>query len=74
MPAGEDRFAGLETFELVSGVPLLRAGLVSLDCRVVHRYPIETATLYVAQVTAIQHTNEGSPLVYHNRLYHKLGG
>ena len=28
----------------------------------------------IAQVTAIQHTNEGSPLVYHNRLYHKLGG
>ena len=74
MPAGEDRFAGLETFELDSGVPLLRAGLVSLDCRVVHRYPTETATLYIAQVTAIQHTNEGSPLVYHNRLYHKLGG
>ncbi|MHB0987947.1 MAG: flavin reductase family protein [Bellilinea sp.] len=73
-PAGEDRFAGLETFELNSGVPLLRAGLVSLDCRVVHRYPTETATLYVARVTAIQHTSEESPLVYHNRLYHKLGG
>ncbi len=73
-PADEDRFAGLETFELVSGVPLLTAGLVSLDCKVEHSFPTETAVLYIGRVVAIQHTAEGGPLVYHNRLYHRLGG
>lgn len=73
MPADENRFGGLKTFELVSGVALLQDGLVSLDCRVVHRYPAGHSVLYVAEVVAIQHTSEGEPLVYHNRLYHKLG-
>lgn len=73
-PAIEDRFGDLETFELISGVPLLQDGLVSLDCQVVHQYTAGSATLYVGQVVAIQHTHEGSPLVYHNRLYHQLGG
>lgn len=72
-PGDEDRFDGLETFELVSGVPLLQDGLVSLDCRVVHRYPTVDSILYIAEVVAIRHTSEGRPLVYHNRLYHKLG-
>lgn len=73
MPADEDRFAGVETFELVSGVPLLQGGLVSLDCRVVHRYQADHSVLYVAEVIAVRHTSEAGPLVYHNRLYHKLG-
>ena len=73
-PSEEDRFAGLETFELVSGVPLLTSGLVSLDCRVIQSVPTETAVLFIGQVVAIQHTAEGGPLVYHNRLYHRLGG
>ncbi|HEY4694068.1 MAG TPA: flavin reductase family protein [Bellilinea sp.] len=73
-PGEEDRFTGLETFELVTGVPLLTSGLVSLDCRVVQNFPTETAILYIGQVVAIQHTAEGGPLVYHNRLYHRLGG
>jgi len=73
-PAIENRFTDLEIFELVSGVPLLRDGLVSLDCQVVHQFAAGSATLYVGQVVAIQHTNDGSPLVYHNRLYHQLGG
>lgn len=71
MPS-EDRFSGLETFELVSGVPLLLDGLVSLDCKVIHTYPTENSVHYIAEVTAIRHTAEGGPLVYHNRLYHKL--
>src|SRR3990170_2773431 len=44
-PGEEDRFTGLETFELVTGVPLLTSGLVSLDCRVVQNFPTETAIL-----------------------------
>lgn len=72
-PGDVDRFAELETFELASGVPLLREGLVSLDCKVVHVYPTENSVLYVGEVLAIKHTAEGRPLVYHNRLYHRLG-
>lgn len=72
LPDVDDRFSGQETFELVSGVPLLRDGLVSLDCRVVHRYPTDHSVLYVGEVVAVEHTSEGGPLVYYNRLYHKL--
>lgn len=73
IPGDEDKFTGVRTFELISGVPLLLDGLVSLDCRVVHRYPTVNSVVYVAEVAAIQHTSEGGPLIYYNRLYHKLG-
>lgn len=71
--ADDDRFDGLKTFVLASGVPLLQDGLVSLDCRVKSTYQSGNSMLYIGEVTAIQQTGEGAPLVYHNRLYHKLG-
>lgn len=67
-----DRLAGLETFHLVTGVPLLKDGLVALDCRVVYEYPLPNSVLYIAEVLAIQSGEPGQPLVYHNRTYHKL--
>jgi flavin reductase (DIM6/NTAB) family NADH-FMN oxidoreductase RutF len=73
IPDDGDRFAGLELFNLTGEVPLIKAGLVSLDCKVVHTYDMNESTLYVAEVLAVHHTREGNPLVYHNRIYHKLG-
>jgi flavin reductase (DIM6/NTAB) family NADH-FMN oxidoreductase RutF len=67
-----DRMAGLETFNLVSGAPLLRVGLAFLDCRVVHTYDLPEATLFVGAVEAAERCAEGRPLLYLNREYRKL--
>ncbi|MEW6180470.1 MAG: flavin reductase family protein [Chloroflexota bacterium] len=72
IPENEDRMAGIETYTLVSGSPLLTGGLVGLDCKVVHRYPMKDSTLYIGEVVAIQHQRTEQPLVYHNRVYHRL--
>lgn len=72
MPEDEDRMTGIETFTLVSGTPLITSGLVCLDCKVIHRYPMKNSTLYIGEVVAVRHNREGQPLVYHNRVYHRL--
>lgn len=68
----DDRFAGLQIETLVTGAPLIKGGLAYLDCRVVHTYDAGMNTLYVAEVVAARGTDEGAPLVYHNRKYWKL--
>ncbi len=68
----EDRFAGLETFTLDSGVPFLRGGLAFLDCEVVFTYPLPNSTLLIGAVNAVETLQEADPLVYHNRVYRKL--
>ncbi len=72
IPEDEDRMTGVETFTLVSGAPLLSSGLVCLDCKVIQRYPMKNSTLYVGEVLAIHHNRQAQPLVYHNRVYHRL--
>ncbi len=72
IPEDEDRMTGVETFTLVSGAPLLSSGLVCLDCKVIQRYPMKNSTLYIGEVLAIHHNRQVQPLVYHNRVYHRL--
>lgn len=67
-----DRFAGFETFSLVSGVPFLSGGQGFMDCRVVHTFEMQESTLFVGQVAAVRWQTEGSPLIYLNRNYHRL--
>ncbi len=71
-PKGSDRFAGIETFELVSGAPLIQGGLAYLDCKVVYPYRMRSSILYVGEVIAVRIAGEGQPLIYHNRQYHRL--
>lgn len=68
----EDRFQGLDTFALFSGVPFLRGGLAFLDCKVVFSYPLPNSTLFIGQVVAVESLQEADPLIYHNRVYRKL--
>jgi flavin reductase (DIM6/NTAB) family NADH-FMN oxidoreductase RutF len=69
-PANEDdRFRGVKLFSLVSGVPLLLESLAQLDCKVVHRYPMERSTLYVGEVLASHLGEADMPLMYLNREY-----
>jgi len=70
---GEDRFAGLETFSLVTGAPLLRAGEAWLDCRVVQQVEAGTHTIFIGEVVAARAGEAFAPLLYFNRAYRRLG-
>ena len=70
---GEERFAGLETFTMVSGAPLICGGLSYFDCRVISTYPAGTHTVFMGEVLAVQGGDESAaPLLYHDRDYHQL--
>ena len=71
-PGSEDRMAGVETETLVTGSPLIKGGLVSLDCRVKQSIDVGPNTLFVGEVVAMSGNGTGKPLVYHDRKYHKL--
>ena len=71
-PESQNRMVGLQTETLVTGAPLLKDGLASFDCRVKQSIKVGPNTMFVAEVLAARGTGEGQPLVYHNRLYHKL--
>jgi flavin reductase (DIM6/NTAB) family NADH-FMN oxidoreductase RutF len=72
IPEDGDRFAGLGTFRMISGTPLLAAGLAFIDCRVVHRFEMQSSTLFIGEVLAAQNSPDVNPLVYFNRDYHRL--
>jgi flavin reductase (DIM6/NTAB) family NADH-FMN oxidoreductase RutF len=73
---GADRMAGLDTFKLATGAPLIRGGLAFVDCRVVHRYAMPMSLLFVGEVVAVQVAETGEnlyPLVYANRTFSSFG-
>lgn len=72
IPDTEDRFAGLETIRLESGVDLLADGLAFFDCRVVATYEVGSHTLFIGHVLAVQTGLDSQPLVYYDRTYHRL--
>lgn len=68
----QDRFIDLETFSLVSEVPLLKSGLVSFDCRVSAQYEAGNHTLFIGEVLAVENNPIQEPLIYHNQAYRQL--
>jgi flavin reductase (DIM6/NTAB) family NADH-FMN oxidoreductase RutF len=68
----ENRFEGLETFNLVSPAPLIMGALAYFDCRVVNTFEAGTSTVFLAEVVAAASAESGEPLVYTNRTYHRL--
>lgn len=70
----EERFAGLETFTLQTGSPLLPDGLAVLDCRLVTTYDAGDHTIMVGEVLVSQVLHNAQPLVYHDRSYRRLEG
>lgn len=67
-----DRLAGLETFTLASGAPMIAGGLGFLDCRVVTTLGSGTHTIFIGEVLATKYVAEGEPLVYFNRAYRQM--
>ncbi len=70
----QDRFAGLEWYQLTTVVPLLATGLAAIECKVVHSYESQDSILYIGEVIADRITREGHPLIYHNREYRQIKG
>ena len=69
---GAERMSSLAAQTLTSGASALTEGLAWLDCRVVHTYAAGINTLFVAEVTSAHVRSTESPLVYHDREYHRL--
>jgi 3-hydroxy-9,10-secoandrosta-1,3,5(10)-triene-9,17-dione monooxygenase reductase component len=72
-PEDVNRLDGLETFTLVSGIPLLKNGVAHFDCRVIATFTSGTHTIFIGSVLAAQGDLHGEPLLYFNRKYQKLG-
>jgi len=72
IPEDVDRFTGLETFTWKTGAPLIAGGTAYLDCRVRSVYPLDESTLFILDVIAARPAADDLPLVYFNRLYHRL--
>jgi flavin reductase (DIM6/NTAB) family NADH-FMN oxidoreductase RutF len=74
--SSQNRFAGIDTQRLVSGVPFIAGGLAYLDCRVSESYQIATHRLLIGHVVDIRINSEpsGEPLLYLNQSYQQLAG
>jgi len=72
---GEDqsRFAGVDTFTMVTGVPLIAGGLAFLECQVVNAFDVGATTVFFGEVLAMKNGANGcSPLLYFNRDWRRL--
>jgi flavin reductase (DIM6/NTAB) family NADH-FMN oxidoreductase RutF len=67
-----DRLDEVEIETLVTGAPMIKGGLAFLDCRVRQSIPSGMNTLFIAEVVAVRGSNHDTPLVYHDRTYHRL--
>ncbi len=72
VPEDGDRFEGVETFTMLTGAPLIQGGSAFLDCRVRAAYPLIESTLFLLDVLEARPSEDLQPLVYFNRLYHRL--
>ena len=68
----QDRFKGLRFHTIITGAPFLEGGLSFIDCRVIGSYPVNTHTLFIGEVLAVEIGQDGEPLVHFNRRYRKL--
>ncbi|MGG7462999.1 flavin reductase family protein [Plantibacter sp. YIM 135347] len=72
---GSPRFTPEQGFSTRhSGEPVLSGAAVALWCRPLQTVPVGASTLIVAEVLDVELGEPGSPLVYHDRTFHGLGG
>lgn len=72
MPELADRFADIETFQSVTGAPILPDVLAWLDCQLRHAYDGGDHAIFVGEVVGSSATEERSPLLYFNRTWRQL--
>ncbi len=71
------RFAGVKTFTLESGSPLLSGGLAVFDCRLAAEHDAGTHSVFIGEVLAaspLAGAGRNPPLLYFNQGYRKLAG
>jgi len=68
------RFEGVETFQMVTGAPLIKNATAYLDCKVVKDFDIGETTVFIGEVLAsrIDPGDGKEPLLYFNRQWRKL--
>ena len=64
-----NRFDGLATFTMLSGVPFIEDGLAFFDCKVEHSFEMAQSVLLVGRVLSIREGKGTENLVYTNRRY-----
>ncbi len=67
-----DRFAGLETFTLVTGAPLISKGLAYLDCQVFQSLDVGGNALFLGKIVGLGLAQTGRPLAYYNQDYRSI--
>lgn len=67
-----DRMAGLETFTLVSGAPLIAGGLAYLDCQVLATHTFGGNMLLIGEIKDTRLGSASQPLLYYDRHYRLL--
>ena len=67
-----DRLAGLDTFTMVTGAPLLRDAIAHFDSRVIATFTSGTHTIFIGEVLAARSDEGAPPLLYYDRDYHPL--
>jgi flavin reductase (DIM6/NTAB) family NADH-FMN oxidoreductase RutF len=68
----QDRFSGLDSFNLTTGVSFIHGGLAWLDCQVVSKLDSGNTTVFLGEVVATRLGDGGAPLLYYDRDYHNL--
>jgi flavin reductase (DIM6/NTAB) family NADH-FMN oxidoreductase RutF len=67
-----ERFDGIETYELVTGAPLIAAGLAFFDCKVFDKFDFSSNSLIIGEVLEVKINPAGQPLLYFDQHYSKL--
>ena len=67
-----ERFANAEWDRLATGSPVLRSGLVSLDCEIASITEVGTHSVIFGEVRAMQFGETRAALMYFNRAYKSL--
>ena len=72
IPEYEDRFLGIKTVTLTTGVPLLDEGLANFDCEVLVEHSVGDHTVFIGNVLAVRINQDNSPLIYYDRGYWRI--
>jgi len=72
VPELNDRFAGIDLVQAVTGAPILPGVAAWLDCRLRHAYDGGDHTIFVGEVVAAGAAAECEPLLYFNRSWRQL--
>lgn len=73
--SGEPRFTPEQNWSrLATGEPMLPDAPAVLRCRALHRLPVGSSTLVIAEILDVAFGDETPPLLYRDHRFHRLGG